>query len=67
MANAAQCDTYLPQKARAVYVNYNSVVTMITPSGIHCEGRAMWEGKDGEPKTRNLEPVKLDLRLKHRG
>ncbi len=55
----AKCDTYLPQKARAIYVNYNSVVTMIPPSGIHWEGRAkdMEEGKDGEPKTRNLEPV----------
>jgi hypothetical protein len=32
---------------------------MIPPSGIHWEGRAkdMEEGKDGEPKTRNLEPV----------
>ncbi len=60
MANAAQCDTYLPQRARAFFINYNSVVTMITPSGIHWEGRAKdmeEKGKDGEPKTRNLEPV----------
>jgi hypothetical protein len=32
VANAAQCDAYLPQKARAVYIKYNSVVTMIPPS-----------------------------------
>jgi hypothetical protein len=38
VANAAQCDTYLPQKARAFYINYNSVVIMITPSANNRKG-----------------------------
>ncbi len=61
MANAAKCamPTCHRRRELSMYINYNYVGTMITPSGIHWEGRAkdMEEGKDGEPKTRNLEPV----------